>query len=127
VAKTKRQTANRDSRPSPSKSLAYEALSALNLRFEEVLQNLDRLRELRLFDTGFRLETLGTCRAALEETRSWINFEITESLHDCEQRDWARFGRIRNQRERKFEDPEDVLIKADRLRRKSAVQKAGRR
>lgn len=106
-----------------TKIAAYDALSALNQYFEQVLQNLDRLRELRLFETRFRRDSLRACRASIEETRSWINFEITESLHDREERGRARFGRIRSQGEKKFEDPQDVLIKTNRLRRKSAVKK----
>jgi hypothetical protein len=109
------------------KSLAYEALSALNQHFEQVLQNIDSLRQMGLFDPRFRRESVKSCQATIEETRSWINFEITESLHDREERDWARFGRIRQQRERKFEDPQDVLIKADRPRRKSPAKKKGSR
>jgi hypothetical protein len=129
VAKHLSRKATRDSRSNNTapKSVAYEALSALNQHFEQALQNIDSLRQMGLFDTRFRRESVKSCQAAIEETRSWINFEITESLHNREERDWARFGRIRQQRERKSEDPQDVVIKADRLRRKSRAKKKSQR
>jgi hypothetical protein len=108
------------------KSLAYEALSALNQHFEQAFQNLDRLRQMGLFDTRFRRESVNTCLSAIEETRAWINFEITESLQDREERDRAHFGRIRQQLEEKFEDPQDALIEAERMKRKSPAKKEGR-
>ncbi len=121
MAKDPRPKATQHSRSNNTtpKTLAYEALSALNQNFEQVLQNIDRLRQMGLFDTRFRRESVNTCQSTIEETRSWINFEITESLHDREERDWARFGRIRQHREKKFEDP-------PRLKRKSPAKKGGR-
>src|ERR1700682_782809 len=47
------------------KPYAYEALSVLNQHFEHVLQNLDRLRELGLFDTQFRRASLQACQATI--------------------------------------------------------------
>jgi len=128
VARPKRRKENRDSRSSRAapKSIAYEALAALNQHFEQVLQNFDRLRQRGLFDNRFRRESMQACQAAIEETQSRINFEITESLRDIEEHDWARFGEIRQQREEKLEDPQDVLIKAERLSRKTAVRKGPR-
>jgi hypothetical protein len=29
------------------------------------------------------------------ETRAWTNFEVIEVLHQREEREWVRFGRIR--------------------------------
>jgi HPt (histidine-containing phosphotransfer) domain-containing protein len=128
VAKPKRPKLTRDSRSNRAapKSLAYEALSAFNQHFEQALQHLNRLRELGLFGIRFRRESLEACQATFEETRAWVNFEAVEALHECEERDRARFGRIRYQREKKFEDPQDVLIKVERLKGKPAVKKRGR-
>ena len=102
------------------RSSAYEALSALNRHLEKVLQNLDRLRESGLFDTRFRRDSLRACQWSIEETRSWINFEITESLQDRAEHDWARFGRLRRQWEKKYQDPNDVLVAAEKRMRKAA-------
>ena len=95
--------------------LAYEALSDLNRHFEKVLQNLDRLRKCGLFDTSFRRDSLRAFQATIEETRSWINFEITESLHEREEHDWAHFGHLVRQWEKKYQDPNDALIRAEKL------------
>lgn len=128
MATTKRPEVTRQSssKLTASKSPTYEALSALNQHFEDVLENLGRLRKLCLLDTRFRRESLEACWATIEETRAWANFEIVEILHEREERDRARWGRIRCRWESKLEDPQDVLIKPMQLRRKSPVNKPGR-
>ena len=90
-----------DAKPasSPDKAAVYEPLSALNQHFEELL---------------------ATCQASIEETRAWVNFEATETLHDCEERDRAHFGRIRHGFEKKYEDPQDVLLRAERMQKQTA-------
>jgi hypothetical protein len=90
-------------------------------RFED----LNRLREFHLFDTRFRHESLRACGAMIEETRAWVNSGLIEVLHNLEERDRARFGRTRQRWEKKFEDPQDVFIKADRMKRPSAAGKPG--
>jgi hypothetical protein len=102
----------------PPKSSAYDALFALNQNVEQALQNLERLRQLGIFETRFRRQSLKACRATIEETRAWINFETTECLHDREQYDWVRFGKVRHRWEGKYADPNDALIQAEKLRRK---------
>ena len=125
VAKDKRPKAAFDSGPgklSP-KSSAYDALFAVNQHIEQALWNLERLGQLGLFETRFRRESLKACGATIEETRAWINFEITECLHEREQLDWVRFGKVRRRWEKQHEDPSDALIKAERLTRKLARKK----
>lgn len=106
---------------------AYEALAALNQHFEQVLQDLDRLRELGLVDTRFHRESLQACQAMIEETRAWLNFGVVEVLRDREEGDRAHFGRIRYQWEKKFEDPQDLLIRAKGLKRQAPARKPGKR
>jgi hypothetical protein len=124
VTKLRRPKSTRGSRSNntATKPHAYEALSALNQHFEQVLQNLDRLRELGLFDTRFRRESVQACQAMIEETRAWINFGSVEVLHEWEERDRAFFGRIRHQFEDKYQDPHDILLKAERLGKKIATE-----
>jgi hypothetical protein len=105
------------------KAFVYETLAALNRHVKNVLGDLDRLRALGLFDSKFRRESGRICQAMIEETRTWINFGLVEVLHEHEERDRARFGRIRDQWEKKFEDPQDILIEAERLRRQSGGRK----
>jgi hypothetical protein len=70
-------------------------------------------------------ESLATCQATIEETPAWLNFQATEALHEREELDRARFGRVRRRLEKKYEDPHDVLIEAERFKRK--IAREGRR
>jgi hypothetical protein len=109
----------------PDKAAVYGALSDLNRNVEQVLLDLERLKTVGLFRNRFQRESLATCQATIEETRAWLNFEATEALHEREQRDRAHFGRVRRRWEKKYEDPHDVLIDAERFKKKTARE--GRR
>jgi hypothetical protein len=114
VAKPKRQN-SRNSRlaaffQSVPKVLVYDALATLNRDFEQVLADLERLEGLRLFPLRWQRKVLKAWRAALEETRASVNFEVVEILHQREERDWAGFGRIRQRLEKPSEVPPDRLI-----------------
>jgi hypothetical protein len=63
----------------------------------------------------------------VEENGAEVNFELVERLAQREERDWAYFGRLRHEREKKLRDPEDVLIEADRLRQQLKKRRAQRR
>ncbi len=95
-----------------SKLVVYETLSGLNQRFGQTLLDLHRVQELGLVRRGI----IGALQDVLEETRAWANFEMIEVLHEREQADWARFGRLRRQWERKYEDPNDVFVQVRRLK-----------
>jgi hypothetical protein len=90
------------------------------LHFKDVLLDLERLTTLGLFRSRFQRDSIKTCRAMIEEARASINFEVTETLHDCEERDRARFERIRHQLENKYKDPQDVVPRAERVRKQRA-------
>jgi hypothetical protein len=79
--------------------VAYEALAALNLHFELVLADLEKLAALELFPGAVGRHALRCCRATLEETRAWTNFEVVEILHAREERDWVYFSHLREQAE----------------------------
>lgn len=100
--------------PSP-KLRIYETLHALNQGFEQVLIDLGRLDRL-----GFHRDFLGAVRVIVEETRAWANFEVLERR---EQGDWERFGRLRRESEQKLEDPNDPLLKAERVRQSARCAK----
>jgi hypothetical protein len=55
-------------------------------------------------------------QVTLEETRARANYEVIGSLHDHEEIDWGRFGRLRRQWEKKYEDPNDIPVEAARLK-----------
>ena len=84
-----------------------------------MLWDLERLRALGLFPDRLQRRFLKACRVTVEETRAWANFELVEMLHAREERDWARFGRLRQRREKALEDASDVVLPAKPRRRKS--------
>jgi hypothetical protein len=56
-----------------------------------------------------------------------VNFELVEWLAEREERDWTYFGRLCHDREKKFRDPQDVLIEVDRLRQQLKKRRTQRR
>jgi hypothetical protein len=103
-------------KPASQKLRVYEALFTLNQAFEQVLSNL---RHLQAFPF-FRREFLREIQVVVEETQAWVNFDLIEVMHSREQDDWTRFGRLRQKFEKKYRDPNDVLIEAGRKLRKSS-------
>lgn len=94
----------------------YETLTSLNQGFAHVLADLQRLQEFG----WFRPASLQHFRLIVEETRAGANFELVETMHEREQNDWARFGRLRNRWEQRYKDPNDVLLEAESLKQKTA-------
>ncbi len=97
----------------PQKLRVYETLHSLNQGFEQVLADLRRLEEFPFFQREF----LRHFQVAVEETRAWANFEVAEVMQGRELDDWTRFGRLRHQWEKKYRDPDDVVIEAGKLGR----------
>ncbi len=91
----------------------YETLHSLNQGFEQVLADLGRLQEFPWFRRGL----LGHFQVVIEETRAWANFELVGVMQDREQHDWTRFGRLRRQWEKRYEDQNDAAA-AIELKRK---------
>src|SRR5437016_5315049 len=83
------------------KFLVYDSLASFNQAFAQVLQNLRTLEKLCSLQHDF----FSGLQATLEETRAWANYEVLGSLHDREEINWGRFGRLRRQWEKKNEDP----------------------
>jgi len=83
---------------------AYQALAAFNRDVDLVLEDLERLGALGLLPQRWQRQFLKVCRATLEETRAWTNFEFIDVLRQKEEGDWAYFARIRQQAE-KSSDP----------------------
>jgi hypothetical protein len=127
VVKPKRQHSKNSQRESLSKKapkvLVYEALAALNRDFEQVLRDLERLEELRVFPHRWQHKFLKTWRVTLEETRAWANFEVVEILHQREEREWVGFGRIRQRSEKPSESPADMAVSTKSGERKSPRRK----
>src|SRR5260370_1522919 len=105
-----------------AKFLVYDNLASFNQAFAQVLQNLRTLKKLCSLQHDFS----SSLQATLKETRAWANYEVLGSLHDREEIDWGRFGRLRRQWQKKYEYPNDMLVEAERLkkpRQKSAGSK----
>jgi hypothetical protein len=94
----------------PDKDLLYEALFTLNQQFGQVSETLERLSRLPSFRQRLRRRFIRASEAAVKETRAWANFELMHSLLNQEERDWARFGRLRRQ----LQEANDVLDEAER-------------
>ena len=88
----------------------YEYLHFLNQNLQEAVQILRRLEKC----PGLRRDLLRSFQTGVEELRAQTNFELIDHLSECEQHDWARFGKLRRQWDRRFEDPDDVYILAER-------------
>ncbi len=84
----------------------YDYLFLLNQSFQQALRILQRLEKC----PGLRRDFLRAFQVMVEEIRAETNFELTDRIHQREQKDWYRFGRKRRQWQKQFEDPDDVYI-----------------
>ncbi|HLM98646.1 MAG TPA: hypothetical protein VK335_05155 [Bryobacteraceae bacterium] len=100
----------------PQKLRVYETLHSLNQGFEQVLADLGRLQDFPFFRRKF----LRHFQVMVEETRAWADFELLAALQSREQDDWTRFGRLRRQWEKRYQDPDDVVPSPAELKRKRA-------
>jgi hypothetical protein len=107
-------TAERDHRSQKGframKLRTYEYLYLLNQKLQETVQIFQRLEKC----PGLRRDFLRSFQVEVEDVRAQANFEVLEHLSEQEERDWARFGRLRRQWDRQFEDPDDVYINVER-------------
>jgi hypothetical protein len=100
----------------PSKStLVCEATVNLNRGFDQVLNEVARLKQMGFFrgEISNRLPEL--CRLIVEELRAWAMADIAQDIHDSADRDWSRYGIQRYRFEQKFRDPVDVRRELERV------------
>jgi len=88
----------------------YEYLHLLNQKLQETVEVLQDLEKC----PGQRRAFLRSFQVELEDVRAQANFEVIEQMSEQEQHDWARFGKMRRQWDRQFEDPNDVYLSAGR-------------
>jgi hypothetical protein len=74
----------------------YESLSLIDRNFRQVLQELEQLQQHHGFK---RRPTINSVELAVKETRAWTLFEILDVLHQREEDEWTRFGRVRGRQE----------------------------
>jgi hypothetical protein len=95
--------------PRSLKLRIYEYLFLLNQKLQEAVQILKQLEKC----PWLRRDFLRSFQIEVEDLRAHTNFEVIEHMSDREQHDWAHFGRLRREWDRKFEDPDDVYLKAE--------------
>jgi hypothetical protein len=95
--------------PRSPKLRIYEYLFLLNQKLQETVQILKQLEKC----PWLRRDFLRSFQIEVEDLRAQTNFEVIEHMSDREQHDWAHFGRLRRKWDRKFEDPDDVYLKAE--------------
>jgi len=105
-------------RPLPAKLRAYEAVYWLNRSFQAALLSLERLERLGIF----RLEHLHEYKIRLEQTRAEANEELSDTLHNYEMAEAARFDRMQREYERRRQDPDDVFLAAAKRQREIKEQ-----
>lgn len=96
----------------------FEALADLNRGFDHVIEDVERLKELGFFRDKFSNRFAKTCPLTIEDLRAWGNFEVTEHLSKCGEAEMARTERRLHDFEKRFKDPNEALVEAERSRKK---------
>jgi hypothetical protein len=110
--------------PYAEKVAVHETLHALNRYFEQVLAKMDKMRL-------FRPDLSKIFWIRTQELRTHVTYEVLEVMHEVEQEDWAIYGRLHRQREKKYDNrDDDILLQAEKIkeqRRKEAKKKPKRK
>ncbi len=77
---------------SEKKSHVYELLARLNASFARASRNLYELEKFGIFDAAMMTRIYNEAK----EAQASANHHLLETLQKIEQRDWARFGKVRN-------------------------------
>jgi hypothetical protein len=107
--------------PSPQRPSKYtrvlESAENLNRAFDQVLNEVLRLKKMGFFWGEISDRFLKTCRLSVEELRGWAMAEVTQDFLEWAEHDWSHYGVQRFRFEEKFRGPEDVLKQAERLKK----------
>ena len=80
-----------------NKPYIYDLLGRLNVSFGRVIRNLAELESTGAFSP----KTVRTISSLSKELQADANVHFLEALRDIEQRDWAKFGKVRNARDKR--------------------------
>jgi hypothetical protein len=94
------------------KSTIYFTVASLNRDLEFAIERLGQLR-----DHKFRREPIDAIIAKIEELRCWSNSEFLEVQVEREEKEITRWETLSRDYDATWQDPNDVLIEADRIRR----------
>jgi|SRR4051794_9081841 hypothetical protein len=86
----------------------YHILYRLNLSFSNIVEHCRALQEAG----SFTANSSKLFQGYTQELQAEMNQELLETMHETELADWARFGKVRQSREKELRDPEDVFIYA---------------
>ena len=109
---------------SSKSTLVCEATANLNRGFDQVLNEVGRLKQMGFFRGEISNRFPKLCRLIVEELRAWAMADIAQDVHDSADRDWSRFGSQRYRFEQKFRDPVDVRRELERVVKKLAAHAA---
>ena len=96
----------------------YQLLYDLNSGFETVIHHLEALQQVEFL----RDDRLDALRNLISRTQAEANRDLLETLMEREMSNAAWYDRLCIRWERQIEDPADVLIEAERYKRKLAQQ-----
>jgi hypothetical protein len=97
----------------------YHILYRLNLSFSNIVGHCRALQEAG----SVTAKSSKSFQGYVQELQAEINQELLETLHDEELADWARFGKVRQAREKELRDPDDVFIHAEERRQQIAKER----
>jgi hypothetical protein len=69
----------------------YDLLGRLNASFARTTRNLFELEKVGIFEP----RTMNRIYYQVKELQASANYHLLETLQDCEERDWAKYGRAR--------------------------------
>ena len=104
--------------PLPTTSSAYRAIANLNRGFEQDRRNLAALQEFNFFPEE-DLIAWGNILGRLQAEASLL---LLETLDERLMNNALYYDRLCRTREKQLEDPNDVLIKAERRKRELAAE-----
>ncbi len=93
--------------------LPYESLCTISRGFEQILLEFEQLEQLDWFRQHAPMKSVAQ---AVREVRAWTLSEILDVLHQREEGEWMRLGRLRIAREKQLEKRADS--RKPRTRRK---------
>ena len=93
--------------------LPYESLCTISRGFEQILLEFEHLEQLDWFRQHAPMKSVAQ---AVREVRAWTLSEILDVLHQREEGEWMRLGRLRIAREKQLEKRADS--RKPRTRRK---------
>lgn len=101
----------------------YRTLFRINRAFDSITEQLPTLIQAGLLSR----KSLRDFQGYTQELQAEFNQQFLEDLHQLELDDWARYGKVRQAREKELRDPDDVFIQAEERRRELKKKKRNKK